>query len=357
MKKNFKYFVLTILICTLFLTACSGGDSPTDSEGAIDNEIKIAMVLGEGGLGDLGFNDEAFEGLLKAAEDFGISYDYVEPKSVNDFEPQLRMFAESGEYDLVIAVGATQVDAVKLVASEFPDQRFSIIDVAVEGYDNIHSSSARNPEQHFLSGVLSGLVTLDDRLPYTNEENILAFAISIDAPIPREAAAGFMAGAKYVNPDVEIIYNFIGGYRDPEKAKEIALTAFDRGADIITHNAGASGLGVIEAARERGKYVIGTSRQSADVDYSLAVSVKKTEQMVYKEVESIVKGTWQAGSSVYGIADDVCDYDISGLKVEIPEDILEIVEDIKQEIIDGKLELPYKIEDVDEWAARNQYKK
>ena len=87
------------------------------------------------------------------------------------------------------------------------------------------------------------------------------------------------------------------------------------------------------------------------------MSVKKTEQMVYKEVESIVKGTWQAGSSVYGIADDVCDYDISGLKVEIPEDILEIVEDIKQEIIDGKLELPYKIEDVDEWAARNQYKK
>ena len=86
---------------------------------------------------------------MKAAEDFGISYDYVEPKSVNDFEPQLRMFAESGEYDLVIAVGATQVDAVKLVASEFPDQRFSIIDVAVEGYDNIHSSSARNRSNTF----------------------------------------------------------------------------------------------------------------------------------------------------------------------------------------------------------------
>lgn len=361
-KSRTKLILALMLTFALLITGCGSksagnqGDTNTP-EPSKEKEIKIAMVLGEGGRGDLGFNDEAYEGIEKAQKELNIKFDYCEPNSVNEFETQLRMYAETEEYDLIIAVGATQLDAIKIVAAEFPEQNFSIIDTVLEDFKNVHSVSARNPEQSFLSGVLAGIATQDERFPLSNKENVIAFAVSMDSPLPRQTAAGFMAGAKYINPEVEIIYNFVGSYRDPGKAKEIAMTAFQRGADIISHNAGASGLGVFNAAKEMKKYAIGTSRQSADPDFSLCVSVKKTEEFVFQEIEDIKNGTWKPGSTQKGLAEGICDYDISGLKVQVPGDVIEKLDAIKKDIIDGKLKLPYKIEDVDEWAKNNQYNK
>lgn len=359
-KSRMKLIISLILTFVLLMVGCAS--KSTDKQGDANKpgtpsqkEIKVAMVLGEGGRGDLGFNDEAYEGIEKAQKELNIKFDYCEPKSVNDFETQLRMYAETGEYDLVIAVGATQLDALKIVAAEFPEQKFSIIDTVLEGFKNVHSVSARNPEQSFLSGVLAGIATQDERFPLSNKENVIAFAISMDSPLPRQTAAGFMAGAKYVNPQVEIIYNFVGSYRDPGKAKEIAMTAFQRGADIISHNAGASGLGVFNAAKEMNRYAIGTSRQSADPDFSLCVSVKKTEEFVYQEIEAIKNGTWKEGSTKKGLAEGICDYDVSGLKVEVPADVIEKLNAIKKDVIDGKLQIPYTIEEVDEWAKNNKF--
>lgn len=355
-KSRIKLMTIILLIFTLVITGCSSKTVTQTPEKPVEKEIKVAVVLGEGGRGDLGFNDEAYAGAEKAQNDLKIKLDYVEPKSVNEFETQLRMYADTEEYDLIIAVGATQIDAMKIVAAEYPDQKFSIIDCVVKDFDNVHSVSARNPEQSFLSGVLSGIATLDERFPLSNKENIIAFAISMDSPIPRETAAGFMAGAKYVNPEVEIIYNFVGSYRDPGKAKEIAMAAYQRGADIISHNAGASGLGVFNAAKELGKYAIGTSRQSADPDNSLVISVKKVEEFVFQEIQTVKDGTWKAGSTQKGLAEGICDYDISGLNIKVPEDVIAKLDAIKKDVIDGKIKLPYKIEEVDEWAKNNQFK-
>jgi len=369
MKKGLGLLVVT-LSSVAVLAGCGGksaGNADTAAAAAAapatavsengeqkDSDLKFAIVFGMGGLGDNGFNDEVFEGCKMASEQFSVPFDYVEPKEISDYETQLRMYADSEEYELIIMMSSDQVDAIQIVAADYPDQKFAHIDTTIEGYDNIHSVSASHPEQHFLSGVLAGIVTQDERFELSNEENILGFAIAMDGPVPRAQAAGFLAGAKYANPDVEIITSYIGSYRDPGKAKEIALSMYDRGADIVSQNAGSSGMGVFAAAKDSNRYVIGTALAMVDPDHSLCTSRKKIELFVIQEIGSLVDGTWEAGSTIKGIKDGVCDYDIENLNTVFPEDVIEKVESVKKLIIEGKLPMPNDLDEIDEWTKLYQ---
>jgi len=310
-----------------------------------------------GSLGDLGFVDEGYAGMLLAQEELGISFDYAECKAPSDYEPQLRLFAESGEYELVMAHGSNTADAIEVLAKEYPEQRFCVIDGILDGYDNVSAVGARDPEQSFLSGVLSGLVTLDDRMPNANKENVLGFAIGMDSPVSRSTAAGFISGARYVNPEVEVITAFVGGYRDPGKGKEIAMMAYGRGADIVSHNAGSAILGIFQAAEEMGRYGIGTSIASANAEYSLCTSLKNIDILIKNEIKSDVDGEWISGTKKYGIKEGICDIDFTGINAEIPADLMEIVMDVRQHVIDGKVVPAYDLPEIEEWTKNNQYKK
>jgi len=355
---------LTLLACLLIslLVGCgqknSGSNNQTpDTESPKEEGVKFAVLFGAGGLGDNGYNDEVYQGAEMAVEKFGASFDYCEPKDVAEFETQLRAYADSGEYDVIIAISTEQVDALKMVAEEYPEQRFCMLDTIVEGYDNIHSLSAAYPDQHFLSGVLAGIATQDERFPLSNPENIIGFTIAMDTPTSRGQATGFIAGAKYINPDVEILTNYIGSYKDPATAKELALMMYERGADIVSANAGSSTQGVFYAAEEKNRYVIGTSLAMIDPDRSLAISLKKVWLFVVQEIESIQNGTWKPGSTVLGIPEGVCNYDTTGLNIEIPEDVVAILDDIRSKIANGELTLPTDLDQIDEWASQNQYYK
>ncbi len=358
--------VLISLLAALMLAGCAATDeasSTATSEGAGEtasseaavSEHKFAVMFGSGGLGDNGYNDEVYVGCEMASEQYNIPFDYVEPENVADYEIQLRSYAEAGEYDVIFAVSADQADAIKLVASEYPEQKFCMIDTAIEGYDNIHSITPSHPEQHFLSGVLAGLATQDERFAKSNPENILGFTIAMDSPVSRSQATGFIAGAKYVNPEVEILTNFIGDYNDPGKAKELAMVMYERGADIVSQNAGASGLGVFAAADEKDQYVIGTSLAMVDPDHSLSTSRKKVEQFIVQEIGLIMNGTWTPGVTEMGIAEGICDIDVEGLNTEIPEDVMAVIEDVKQKIANDELPMPKDIDEIDAWAAEYQY--
>ena len=322
---------------------------------AQEDGVKVAMVINR--LGDMGFNDEAFAGLEKAGRDLGVGYNYVECPQSSEAETQMRMLADTEEYALILVVGADRKDAVEAVAEDYPEQKFSLIDSVVADMPNLHGVASRDPEQTFLSGVIAGLVTKDDRMELANPENVVGFVGGMDSPSSRAGAAGFLSGVKYVNPDAELIYTIVGSYQDPGKAKEIALTAYGRGADIVSHNCGASGMGVFNAAEEVNRYVIGSSKATVDQDRSLCTSIKKTDLFVYQEIESIINGTWEAGSTRKGIREGVCDYDTEGLNTQLPEDMIEIVEEIKQMVSDGELILPEEPDAIDEWIKTNQYGK
>ena len=328
--------------------------APEAAPEAADDGVKFAIVFGVGGLGDNGYNDEVYEGCLMAVEEFGCSFDYCEPADISETETQLRGYADAGIYDTIMVISTEMVDALTMVAPDYPDQKFCMIDTGLEGYDNIHSLTASHPEQHFLSGVLAGLATMDERFPLANGENKLGFCIAMDTPTSNAQASGFLAGAKYINPDVEIMTSYIGGYADPATAKELATTMYERGADIVSVNAGGSSLGVFNAAAEQNTYVIGTSMAMLDPDHSLCTSMKYVQQMVVAEVRALTEGTWEPRVDVYGIKDGVCTYSLNGVNTEVPQDIIDQLEDMKAKIADGTLVLPTHPSEVDAWVAANR---
>lgn len=359
MSKKFISVLSLILVLCLAFTACGGGEDVTDEPVADDGVIKVAVLNSK--RGSSGFTDEGWAGADRAEAEGIAEITDVECIETADFETQARALAETGEYDLILAVGSNVSDVIGMMAGDYPDQKISIIDTKLEGFDNVRSVAAKDPEQAFLSGVLSGLVTTGnyaDVFPLSNADSaVLSYAGGADIPTSRAGAAGFMAGAKYVNPEVTIDYVIVGSWNDPDKAKNIALQGIGSGADVATGNCGSGIKGVLAACKEQGSYYIATSPSDNDPEYSLCCSVKKTDVMVYNDIVAVANGTWEAGHHTFGIAEGVCDISFEGTAFEgkVPQELLDIIDDIREQVKSGELELPYDPNDVDAWAANNTY--
>lgn len=355
MKKFFCVLLLLLVVSTVVLFATGQKEEKKEDE----FEIRVAVVTGF--LGDNGFNDEVFSGIQKAIEDFGVVVDHAQVNTTNVVEMQsaIRAYAEARKYNLIVCSGTTSTDAVKDIAKEFPNQKFSIIDTILTGYPNVSSVAAKDPEQAYLSGIISGIVTQGKHkstFPMSNDANVLLYAGGNESPTSRAGAAGYMAGALYVNPTVNIIYTIVGSYTNPVAAREIAVNGIKQGADIVTGNCGAGALGLLEAAKEKKTYFIATSPSTTDPDYSLCTSIKKSDLFAYQEIEALVNGTWKAGGVRKGIKEGVCDVSLEGINIEYPQDILDIVEKARAEVIDEKITLPYDPSELQEWTKHNQFK-
>lgn len=167
-----------------------GSGSGNTAEGAKDgSKMKVGLVLSTGGLGDKNFNDMAYAGITKAQEDFGIEFDYVEPSSVSDLLPLDRQFAETEEYDLIIAIASDQEEPITEISEEFPDQKISLLDSAAE-IDGVSTVQTEWSEQTFLAGVIAGMGTLSD-MELANEDNVIGVIMGMDLPNLREGVVGF----------------------------------------------------------------------------------------------------------------------------------------------------------------------
>jgi basic membrane protein A len=315
----------------------------------------IGLVLSTGGLGDKNFNDMAYEGLQQAQDELGITFDYVEPKSPSDFLPQNRMFAEAGTYDLLIVLGNDQLEALKEISMDFPEQKISFIDssAVIEG---VRSVSTKWAEQTFLCGVVAGLGTLSD-MEKANEENTVGVILGMDFPNLREGVAGFVAGVKYVNPSCEVLQATVGAFNDPGKGKEIALSMYNRGADFIQHIAGASGLGVFNAAKQADRYAfgVGGNQNYLEPDHIVATSIRNVNDMVFNEVDALLNGTWTPGLQISGMKEGAVGYSTEYSNVALPDSIRQVVEETRGKIVSGELILPTNLEAIPSWLAMNQY--
>lgn len=372
MKKGFV--LVMVLLIILSMAACTNNtdkatqdtteapatpteEAPTEEATAAE-EIKVALV--QGMRGDKGFNDQAYQGVEMAAADMKVIFDAAECLDLAEVDAALRNYADTEEYDLIIGVGGHYADTLALVANDYPEQKFSLVDTSLDSVpENVHWNAAIDAEQGFLSGVISGLVTkgeyADIFVRANADKNVIVYAGGTDSPTSRAGAAGFMAGVYYVNPDCEIIYNIVGSYNDPVKAKEIAMNGVARGADIITGNCGAGSMGLNEAANEAGCYFISTALSGVDPESSLCTSVKLTENQVYDEIKSLVEGTWKSGGERQGIAAGYCDYSVQGVNIEYPQELLDKVNSIRDSITNGQLTLPTDIDQLDAWKAANQF--
>ena len=304
----------------------------------------IGIIFTEAGLGGNSFNDLALEGVKKAAADYGITYDEVEPKSVSDEEIIQDEMAASGDYDLIICVGAEQVDALTHVASTYPEQRFALLD-ATSDLPNVASYSCKEQEGAFLAGALAALAKQEKTDDKLGDGKTIGFIGGVDNPLINRFAAGYKAGAEYIEPEMKVLVDYAGGFNDPTTAKTIANTFVEKGADVIFHAAGASGMGMFQAAEEKGFAAIGVNlnQNSIAPDYIMASMLKKLDSCAYHAIASIVEDTYTGENQMLGLSDGGVDVTVEGSNIKVSDDILARLDELKQKIISGEIQVPSEL--------------
>lgn len=312
---------------------------------------RVAIVFAVGGLGDQSFNDSAYEGVQRAKAELGVDFDYVEPAAVADYESLLTRFAQTRRYDLIISIGFNQADALAAVSARFPDQRFIIVDSVVDS-PNVASYVYNEAERGFLLGAIAALMTKKTDDPKINEANTVGVIGGMDIPLINAAIAGYIAGAKYVDPAVDVRYSYVGDFADPARGKELALAQFDQGVDVIWAAAGASGLGVLQAAQERGHYGIGADSDQGHVapGYVLTNGMKYVNNTVYLAIEAVKNGTFTGGVHTLGVAEGGLGYSES----LVPADVRAQADAIAAKIASREIVPPETIDAVDAWLQANR---
>lgn len=318
-----------------------GEQEAAEGEAAPGSDVRVAIVFATGGLGDQSFNDSAYRGIQQAEEDFGISFEYAEPQAVADYQNLLQQFAASGRYDLIISIGFDQADALSTVSSEHPDQQFAIIDTVVEA-PNVASFVYTEKERGYLVGAAAALTTVDSDDEMTNPEKKVGVIGGMQIPLIDANIAGYIAGAKHIDPEMDVSHAYVGSWADPARGKEIAISMIEDGVDVVWGAAGRSGLGVLNAAEEQGVYAIGADSDQSSVapGHVLTNGMKFVDQTVMIAVEQVVEGNFQAGVNELGVAEGALGYTESLLS----DEALSRLEEVRQAIVDGEVEIPETID-------------
>ncbi len=296
---------------------------------AASAEQRVGIVFSTGGLGDLSFNDAALHGLQKAKRDLGISFQFIEPNDAEHLEDHLKAFALE-DYDLVLAVGFQHESALKQVAQDFPHIRFAIVDSVVSA-PNVSSLVFMEHDGSFLVGVLAGMMT---------ESNIVGFVGGLEVPIIRKFQSGFEQGVGSVNPDARVLVDYAGSFSAPALGNQLATSQHERGADIVYHASGATGIGVIFAAQEKGFHAIGVDSVQDHLAPGTVLTsmVKRVDVAVFETILSLVEGDLQPGERHFGVAEGgVGTSDFQYTRDIIPQAVLDAVESAKAKIISGEI--------------------
>ena len=302
--------------------------------------VKIGLIYDVRGRGDLSFNDAAYAGAKKASDAFNLKLTEVNPGQSTDTELALRRLAKL-RYDIIIGVGFRFREPIQRVAGEFPNVKFALIDEVVEK-PNVASLTYRAQEGTFLAGVIAALKT---------ETKKIGFIGGMKIPLLEAFEIGFDAGRQAANPDVQLLVDYVGvtpqAFDDPAKGKELAIAQYNKGADVIIAAAGASGLGVLEAAKSLKKWIIWVDSNGNHLAPGLVLTsvIKGVEISVYETIKSVHEGTFTGGQKDYGLKEDGVEYTVDDdNRALLSDNILEQVEAFKAKIIAGEIVVPYKRE-------------
>jgi basic membrane protein A and related proteins len=302
----------------------------------VSAEFKVGLVLDRGGKDDKSFNSSAYEGATRAKEKLGAFVKYVEAADDNAFEPMLRAFAQR-DFDLIIGIGFAQKEPIQKVAAQFPNKHFAIIDAQVDA-PNVRSLLFEEHEGAFLVGAIAAM---------TSKTGKIGFVGGMDIPLIRRFHLAYEAGAKKINPQIAVLANYVGitseAWNNPPKGKELAVSQYDSGADIVFAAAGASGLGVFDAAEEKKKFAIGVDANQNWTKPGLILTsmLKRVDQAVYSTIEESKSGAFVGGVKRFGLANKGIDYSLDQYNEKIlTESVRKRAEELKAEIIAGKINVP-----------------
>lgn len=326
-------------------TATSGS---TSADEKVDGSaLKVGLAYDIGGRGDASFNDSAAAGLDKAKSELGIKEVKELTAAPNEAEDakqtRLRQLASEG-YSPIIGVGFAYAESLKVVAPEFPNVKFAIVDGVVEGAANVTPLVFAEEQGSFLAGVIAA---------YQSKSCHVGFVGGVKIPLIGKFDAGFEQGAKTAAPDIKIEKKYLTpagdftGFQDPTKGQEAAKGQIEAGADVLYHAAGASGKGVFSAAKAANVKAIGvdsdqynqaTVAESKDV--IISSMLKRVDVAVFDFVKAVAKNDLASLPKVFDLKVDGVGYAESGGKIDA--DLKAVLEGYKAQIIEGKIKVSDK---------------
>jgi basic membrane protein A len=346
-----------MLLAAALACALAAGGASCRREPRADErgKVRVGIVFDIGGKDDRSFNAAAYEG-VKCAEtgrkpdgspcdkpSLGVMLRDVEPGNPTSIEPAMRAFAERG-YDLIIGVGFAQAPIMEIVAKDYPDINFAIVDGASE-LPNVASLVFKEHEGSYLVGMMAAR---------ESKTGVLGFIGGMDIGLIHRFAVGYEEGAKAARPDARVIVNYVGvtdaAWNNPGKGKELALSQIGKGADVIFTAAGNSGLGAFDAVEQAGRdasgraqrFVIGvdSNQNCVKPGFVLTSMVKRVDNAVYQIVSDVAKGQFKGGFHVYGLEADgvAAAMDKCNESLVRPE-VLQQAEAAKQKIIAGEIKV------------------
>jgi len=258
-----------------------------------------AVIFDMGGKFDKSFNESAYNGAERFKAETGVEYLEFEITDPSQREGALRQMAELGANPIVV-MGFAQADAMAVVAAEFPDTNFGIVDVGWLGGDNLRQYTYKEHEGSFLVGALAAMAS---------QTGSVSFVGGMDIPLIRRFACGYEQGVRAVNPDATVIVNMTGttpaAWGNPTRGAELARGQFDQGADVVFAAAGGTGVGVYQAAADAGKFAIGVDANQNYLHPGVMLSsmVKRVDNAVFDTFMTAMNDEFEPGVFDLGLAE------------------------------------------------------
>lgn len=253
MKLRKLLSLLCAVALLLTLAACGGtSDDTTDDTadtgdaGTTEEPLRVALLL-NGTLGDKSFNDSAADGMEMIAQELSNVETKVVEMTFDDtkWEPAVLDACDEG-YDIIITGTWQMQEIIARVAPEYPDTHFIVYDTAMDysqgGYENVYSIEYKQNDGSFLAGVLAASMT---------QTGQIGFVGGMDNTVIYDFLVGYIQGAQTVKPDIKVASAFVGNFSDSARAKELATSQFNMGADLIFSCASTAGDGTYRAGRPR----------------------------------------------------------------------------------------------------------
>jgi basic membrane protein A len=331
-----RAFAGLVALAALVLAAgCGGSGGGGDTTTAAAAKPLVVLVTDVNQLNDHGFNQLAYQGLLKAQRELGIHGAVYQSASAQAYIPNLSTAARK-HADLVISVGFDQANAIAKVAKQFPDTKFAIIDVAngdLAGKPkNVEGLIFKEQEVGYLAGYLAGLIEKQ-----SGGSNTIGSVGGQKQPPVDRYIAGYQAGAKKADPGIKLLNAYSQDWVDQAKCKTAALNQIDAGANIVFQVAGGCGLGVLDAAKEKGVWGVGVD---ADQSYLgpqvLTSAMKRVDTSVYATIQQVLDGKFAGGTdSVFSIKHD--GVGLGKVSDKVPKADIQKVQQIAKQIAAGKI--------------------
>jgi len=291
--------------------------------------IKVGLIISTNGLGDQSINDQAYDGLKRAESELGVEIKLMEPKDASQIIDMEQKLAESG-CKIIINDSFDMADAVSQTADKYPNVKFVILDTIVEK-PNVISVTYQTHEGSFLAGVVAAM---------NSKTGTIGFVGGMEIPTIKRFAVGYTEGAKYINPDINVLIKYIGNdataWSDAAKGKAIAEDLASNNADVVFHAAGGSGLGVIEGCKSKGIWAIGVNIDQENVAPGTVLTsmLTKGDVAVYESIRALVNNEEIGNKLVMSLENDGVGVVLSQY---LTEDMKTKIEEIKGKIIAGEI--------------------